>query len=260
VLPGCALALVTVAAGGAVFHLLAGQDEPLVRLLPAFLAGAVLMWLIEVAAMAAAAKLAQGTPPRQVLARMNATSPYRFPATFPGMGWFGLPVARLYLAEGFWPVLLLLGLLLYARSMCLKAWRVIAELREVNRGKEQFVAVASTRSMVPTRGRRPASGSASTWSGSWSASSAAPSRSRPGPAPAAASPSRCRCATPGSVRRRWRLPRAPLPGRLRTQAAEEPEEPCRTRSCWPATARSCRRGWPSTTTSRSSWWTARAAG
>ena len=36
-------------------------------------------------------------------------------------------------------VLVLLGLLLYARSMCLKAWSVIAELREVNRGKEQFV-------------------------------------------------------------------------------------------------------------------------
>jgi uncharacterized membrane protein len=78
------------------------------------------MWLAGVAAMAAAAWLRHGTPPRQVLARMNAASPYRFPATFPGMGWFGLPVARLYLAEGLWPVLVLLGLLLYARTMCFK--------------------------------------------------------------------------------------------------------------------------------------------
>lgn len=148
-LPGCGLAFFTVAGGGAVFHLLAGRDEPLARLLPAFLACAVLMWLAEVAAMAAAARLRHGTPPGQVLHRMNATSPYRFPATFPGMGWFGLPVARLYLAEGFWAVLVLLGLLLYARTMCLKAWRVIAELREVNRGKEQFVAVASHEMRTP---------------------------------------------------------------------------------------------------------------
>ncbi len=160
---GCGLALVTVTAGGAVFHLVAGQDEPLARLLPAFVACAVLMWLAGVAAMVAAARFEHGTPPRQVLARMNAASPYRFPATFPGMGWFGLPVARLYLAEGFWPVLLLLGLLLYARTMCLKAWsqrgrladllererRVVAELREVNRGKEQFVAVASHEMRTP---------------------------------------------------------------------------------------------------------------
>jgi signal transduction histidine kinase len=145
----CALALVTVTAGGAVFHLVAGGDQPLARLLPAFVACAVLMWLAEVAAMAAAARRRQGTPPKLLLARMNATSPYRFPATFPGMGWFGLPVARLYLAEGFWVVLVLLGLLLYARTMCLKAWSVIAELREVNRGKEQFVAVASHEMRTP---------------------------------------------------------------------------------------------------------------
>jgi two-component system, OmpR family, phosphate regulon sensor histidine kinase PhoR len=107
------------------------------------------MWLAGVAAMAAAAWLRHGTPPRQALARMNAASPYRFPATFPGMGWFGLPVARLYLAEGFWPVLVLLGLLLYARTMCFKAWNVIAELREINRGKEQFVAVASHEMRTP---------------------------------------------------------------------------------------------------------------
>jgi signal transduction histidine kinase len=144
-----ALALVTVAGGGAVFQLVAGRDQPLARLLPAFVACSVLMWLAEVAAVAAAARRRHGTPPKLLLARMNATSPYRFPATFPGMGWFGLPVARLYLAEGFWAVLVLLGLLLYARTMCLKAWSVIAELREVNRGKEQFVAVASHEMRTP---------------------------------------------------------------------------------------------------------------
>jgi signal transduction histidine kinase len=145
----CLLALATVAGGGAVFRLVAGPGEPPARLLAGFLAGAALMWLAGVAAMAAAARLRHGTPPRQVLARMNAASPYRFPAIFPGMGWFGLPVARLYLAEGFWLVLVLLGLLLYARTMCFKAWKVIAELREINRGKEQFVAVASHEMRTP---------------------------------------------------------------------------------------------------------------
>jgi signal transduction histidine kinase len=158
----CVLALVTVAAGSAAFHLLAGPGEPAARLLGAFLAGAVLMWLLEVAATAAAGP-ARWLPPRRLLERMNAASPYRFPATFPGMGWFGLPVARLYLAEGFWVVLLLVGLLLYARSMCLKAWhqqgrltellarerQASAELREVDRGKEQFMAVASHEMRTP---------------------------------------------------------------------------------------------------------------
>jgi signal transduction histidine kinase len=159
----CPLALVTVTAGGVVFHFLAGPGEPPARLLAAFVACAALMWLVEVAAMAAAGGPARGTTPRLLLARMDAVSPYRFPATFPGMGWFGLPVARLYLAEGFWAVLLLLGLLLYARSMCLKAWRqrarlaellererqATAELRELDRGKEQFMAVASHEMRTP---------------------------------------------------------------------------------------------------------------
>jgi signal transduction histidine kinase len=157
------VALVSVTAGGALFHAMAEVHDPLDRLLPAFVACAALMWLAEVAAGTAAAALETGVPPRQLLARMNLASPYRFPATFPGMGWFGLPVARLYLAEGFWPVLLLLGLLLYARGMCLKAWsqrgrlvellelerRAAAELREVNLGKEQFVAVASHEMRTP---------------------------------------------------------------------------------------------------------------
>jgi signal transduction histidine kinase len=160
---GGGLALVTVLAGSVVFHTLAVPDDPWSRLLPAFAACAGLMWLAEVAAATATAAIQAGTPPRQALARMNAASPYRFPATFPGMGWFGLPVARLYLAEGFWLVLLLLGLLLYARTMCLKAWtqrnrladllererRVGAELRELNRSKGQFLAVASHEVRTP---------------------------------------------------------------------------------------------------------------
>jgi signal transduction histidine kinase len=159
----CPLALVTVAAGGALFHRLAGPGEPTARLLAAFAACAALMWLVEVAAVAAARGPARVTAPRLLLARMDAASPYRFPATFPGMGWFGLPVARLYLAEGFWAVLLLLGLLLYARGMCLKAWRqrgrlaellererqATAELRALERGKEQFMAVASHEMRTP---------------------------------------------------------------------------------------------------------------
>jgi signal transduction histidine kinase len=65
-----------------------------------------------------------------------------------------------------WVALLLLGLLLYARGMCLKAWRqrgrlaellererqAAAELRALDRGKEQFMAVAShERGRVATR-------------------------------------------------------------------------------------------------------------
>jgi hypothetical protein len=100
---GCGIALVSTTTGGALFHAMAQVGDPVGRLLPAFVACAGLMWLAEVAAGTAAAALETGIPPRRLLARMNLASPYRFPATFPGMGWFGLPVARLYLAEGFWP-------------------------------------------------------------------------------------------------------------------------------------------------------------
>jgi signal transduction histidine kinase len=62
-----------------------------------------------------------------------------------------------------WAVLLLLGLLLCARGMCLKAWRqrgrlaellererqATAELRALDRGKEQFMAVASHEMRTP---------------------------------------------------------------------------------------------------------------
>jgi hypothetical protein len=71
----CPLALVTVAAGGALFHRLAGPGEPTARLLAAFAACAALLWLVEVAAMAAAGGPARVTAPRLLLARMDAASP-----------------------------------------------------------------------------------------------------------------------------------------------------------------------------------------
>jgi signal transduction histidine kinase len=159
----CGVAWATVTAGGAVFHATAAVPDPARRLLPGFAAACLLMWLAQAAAGAAEASLETGRPVRQVLARMNAVSPYRFPATFPGMGWFGLPIAVLYPVEGFWPAVLLLGLLLYARTVCLKAWRqrgqladllererqVTARLQELNRSRGQFVAVASHEVRTP---------------------------------------------------------------------------------------------------------------
>ncbi len=152
-------ALVVTAAGSGVFHALASVHDPWRRLLPGYGAAAALMWL----AGAAGTVLRTRTPLREALARMNAASPYRFPATFPGMGWFGLPAARLYLAEGLWPVVILLGLLVYARTTCLKAWhqrgelaallereqRAAAELRRLDQAKGQFVAVAAHEVRTP---------------------------------------------------------------------------------------------------------------
>ena len=157
------VAWATVAGGGAAFHAIASVHDPARRLLPGFAAACLLMWLAQAAAGATEASLETGRPARAVLARMNAVSPYRFPATFPGMGWFGLPIAVLYPVEGFWPALLLLGLLLYARTVCLKAWRqhgqladllererqATARLQELNRSRGQFVAVASHEVRTP---------------------------------------------------------------------------------------------------------------
>jgi signal transduction histidine kinase len=93
------------------------------------------------------------------------------------MAWFGLPLARLYEAEGFWPTLILLGLLWYARKMCLSSFelagrladknqllaaqadelrvhlareqRTVAELQRLNRMQGQFVAMASHEVRTP---------------------------------------------------------------------------------------------------------------
>jgi signal transduction histidine kinase len=172
------LALVVTAAGSETFHAMAsGPGDRPGRVVLAFAATIAPMYLVLLAAEAGDRALASGVPLRELLYRMDRVSPYRFPMTFPGLGWLSLPAAKLYLNEGLWPVLIMLGLAAYARMVCLKSWnlkeqleernvmlaarsrelavhldreqRTVSELEELNRLKSQFVAIASHEVRTP---------------------------------------------------------------------------------------------------------------
>jgi hypothetical protein len=121
-----------VALGSATFRLLGSVAAPWPRLLAAGLASALLMHAAASGFLAVEEHLAAGTGIWEALVRMERASPYPFPGDVPGLGWFGLPAARLYQAEGLWPTLLLLGLLWYGRKMCLRSCDLADQLKAQN--------------------------------------------------------------------------------------------------------------------------------
>ncbi|HZD75306.1 MAG TPA: HAMP domain-containing sensor histidine kinase [Actinomycetota bacterium] len=172
------LALSVVAIGSGSFHVLAdGMDDRLARLLPAYAVATTLMYFAFLGADLFDRMLESGRPARDLLHEMDRISPYRFPTTFPGLGWFSLPAARLEQTEGLWPVVLIFGLTAYGRWVCIKAWtlkarihernelldaqarelavhlyrerRTVAELEELSRLKSQLVAMASHELRTP---------------------------------------------------------------------------------------------------------------
>ena len=176
------LALAVVGTGSAMFHAVAGAGgihAPARRLGPAWVVTIALMYVLLLAAQAGERGLESGARIRELLRRVNSTTPYRFPVSFPGMGWFSLPLLWFFLAVRFWlwPVVLMLGLLAYGHAMCFKAWhlneriaernllladqarelathlererRTVVELQELSRLKGQFVAIASHEVRTP---------------------------------------------------------------------------------------------------------------
>jgi signal transduction histidine kinase len=166
-----------VALGSAAFRLLGTVHAPWPRLLAAYLASVLLMHGAATAFLVAEERLAVGTPVWEALVRLERASPWRFPSDIPGLGWFGLPAARLFLAEGFWPTLVLLGLMWYGRKKCFQTvdlaerlatqnqllasqshelrshlareQETVAELQRLNRMHGQFVAMASHEVRTP---------------------------------------------------------------------------------------------------------------
>jgi signal transduction histidine kinase len=172
------LALTVVAVGSGTFHALAaGIDDRLGRLVPAYAVATTVMYFAFLGADLLDRMLESGRPARDLLHEMDRVSPYRFPMTFPGLGWFSLPAARLEQTEGLWPVVMTFGLIAYGRWVCIKAWtlkariqernelldaqarelavhlhrerRTVAELEELSRLKSQLVAMASHEVRTP---------------------------------------------------------------------------------------------------------------
>jgi signal transduction histidine kinase len=52
--------------------------------------------------------------------------------TYPGLGWFSLPAARLEQSQSLWPAVMIFGLTAYGRWVCIKAWTLKARLQERN--------------------------------------------------------------------------------------------------------------------------------
>lgn len=172
------VALAVVAIGSATFHSLAsGTDDALARLVPAYAVTVTLMYLAFLTVELLDRVLESGRPARELLHEMDRVSPYRFPMTFPGLGWFSLPAMRLEQSQGLWSVMMVFGLTAYGRWVCIKAWtlkarlqernelldvqgrelavhlyreqRTVAELEELSRLKSQLVAMASHEVRTP---------------------------------------------------------------------------------------------------------------
>jgi signal transduction histidine kinase len=127
------LAFIGVAIGSATFHALAsGVNDALARLGPAYALTVTLMYLAFLSADLLDRMLESGRPARELLHEMDRVSPYRFPMTFPGLGWFSLPAAWLVRAHGIWPAVMVFGLTAYGRRVCINAWMLKARLQERN--------------------------------------------------------------------------------------------------------------------------------
>jgi len=164
-------------AGGALFHGIASADAPAGRLVLGVLAAAVAAYTLNALAVAAHHALVHRIGLVQVLRRMHGAAPYEFLMSYLGLGLFGAVIARFYLSEGFWSVVVFLGPLVFARQMYFrsraladrlaeqnrvlaeqaarleelleKEHRTVDELRELNRMKGEFVAVVSHELRTP---------------------------------------------------------------------------------------------------------------
>ncbi len=166
-----------VVAGSAVFHQLSNVLDPWWELVPAALAATVAAYAINAILVALHASLQYGLTVNQVLRKMHGSRPVEFLLSYIGLALFGVVIARFYIEEGAWSVVVFLAPLVFARQMYFqsrvltdrlaeqnallkeqaerlegllrKESATVDQLRELNRMKGEFVAVVSHELRTP---------------------------------------------------------------------------------------------------------------
>jgi signal transduction histidine kinase len=160
-----------------IFHATASQTSPWYVLIPAVLIAALVAYGANVVAVAAEHSLKNRVSVWRVLAKMHGSAPYEFILSYIGLGLFGAAIARFYITDGLWAVMVFLAPLIFARQMYFrsraladqlaerntllaeqaerleqllhKEHETVGELRELNRMKGEFVAVVSHELRTP---------------------------------------------------------------------------------------------------------------